>query len=99
MNIETVTAGNVRSTRYDVEDAVDVAITVVLKDGRTVAGDITIVPDPVNGGWRAYGNAPDFWAPAEFLAVWPDGRQEAQRFAGELEAAASAAAKRWERDR
>jgi hypothetical protein len=63
----TVTAHSVCESDC-LEGGLDVTVDVTL-DGEERQGEVTLTPDPINGGWVAYGDCADTWVESGLL-IW-----------------------------
>jgi hypothetical protein len=71
MNVRTSIA---TETTTGVEGGLDVNVTVEI-NGLDCDGEVTLVQDSVNGGWCAYGPAPEYWVSGALLS-WLQGLDE-----------------------
>jgi hypothetical protein len=86
-----VTASNVRPTDTGVRHGVDVDVTVAI-DGRTMGGEVTLVPGDYDRTRYVAWGAPDNWVDSRLLAWLPDGRDALRECLDAIEAEASATA-------
>lgn len=69
---DTVTASNARpSGCVDMDGAIDVDVEVTI-GGRTISGEVTLVPSEYDGTLVSYGTSPDHWISGGLLASMRD---------------------------
>lgn len=68
----SIKASNARKTSYGVDGGMDVDVVVTVGGVELPAGEVTLVPDAINGGWMAYGYHPSMWVSGKLLAALPD---------------------------
>jgi hypothetical protein len=69
--IEHVAASVATETTTGVQGGLDVDVTVTI-DGVDHEGEVTLVPDAINGGHCAYGPSADYWVSGGLLKVLQD---------------------------
>lgn len=70
----------IRTGEYGVEGSVDADVRLILPDREDIEVEVTLVPDPINGGWVAYGPSTDYWIdPKAHSAIVSLGHEDLSR--------------------